>query len=99
MTGNPLSEGDDPDDAVGDSDVKLTVGSVACVWNHYLCRWTGGFAVAEVVPGGYRLRRLSDGHVFRDVFRTNEVMAERRRSQRLSYGVVQLDRRKSHTGE
>jgi hypothetical protein len=68
MTDNSVPEGDSLAGRLGGTEVKLTVGSAARVWNHSLDRWTAGFAVAEVVPGGYRLRRLSDGHVFRDVF-------------------------------
>jgi hypothetical protein len=98
MIGKPGSDVDRLEDPVGGSDVKLTVGAKACVWNYYLGRWTGGFAVAEVVPGGYRLRRLSDGHVFSDVFSTNEVMEERRKVQELTYGL-HLDRRTPRTGE
>src|ERR1700683_2926811 len=78
MTNTPESEGDLLEGEVGDSEVQLAVGTVACVWNYYLRRWTGGFAVAEVLARGYRLRRLSDDYVFSHVFSTDEVMKERR---------------------
>ena len=73
MTSTPRSQGD----VLGDSEVHLGVGTAACVWNHYLRRWTGGFALAEVLASGYRLRRLSDDHVFSHVFSPDEVMEER----------------------
>jgi len=95
MISKSRPEGDYPEGKDGGSEVNLTIGASACVWNNYLCRWTDGFAVAEVVPSGYRLRRLSDGHVFSHVFSTNEVMAERRRFQELAYGI-HIDRRMSH---
>ena len=98
MTSKPRSEGDYLEGGVGGSEVHLTVGTEACVWNHYLRRWTEGFAVAEVVTTGYRLRRLSDGHVFGHVFSRNEVMEERRKVQEPAYGI-HLDRRVSHFGD
>jgi hypothetical protein len=76
----------------GDSEVRLAVGTVACVWNHYLRRWTDGFAVAEVLAGGYRLRRLSDDYVFRHVFSTDEVMEERRKVQEPGIDGFHVDR-------
>ena len=97
MTSAPRSEGEILEGRVGGSEVQLTIGTVACVWNHYLRRWTDGFAVAEVLPSGYRLRRLSDGHVFSHVFNTDEVMEERRKIQKADYGIHQ-DRRISHSG-
>ena len=72
MTSMPRSQGD----AFGDSEIQLAVGTAACVWNHYLRRWTGGF-LAEVLDSGYRLRRLTDDHVFSHVFSIDEVMEER----------------------
>jgi hypothetical protein len=93
MTNTPESEGDLLEGEVGDSEVQLAVGTVACVWNHYLRRWTGGFAVAEVLARGYRLRRLSDDYVFSHVFSTDEVMEERRKIQEPGIPGVHVDRR------
>lgn len=73
---------------------RLSVGSDVCVWNSFLDSWTGGFRVAEVVPGGYRLRRMSDGHVFADVFATAQVIRERRQVQLPGYGADHIDRRR-----
>jgi hypothetical protein len=99
MTGAPRSEGDHLQGNVGDSEVQLAVGMMACVWNYYLRRWTGGFAVAEVLARGYRLRRLSDGYVFGHVFSTDEVMEERRKVQEPGIFGIQLDRRIADSGE
>ena len=98
MTSQPRSEGDYLKGGAGGSEVPLTIGTRACVWNHFLRRWTDGFAVAEVVSDGYRLRRLSDGHVFSHVFSRGDVMEERRKVQELDYGI-QIDRRVSHLWE
>ena len=49
----------------------LDVGTKVCVRNRFLGDWTTGFRVAEVFRDGYRIRRLSDGHVFPDVFASN----------------------------
>jgi hypothetical protein len=84
---------------VGGSEVHLAVGTVACVWNHFLRRWTDGFAVAEVLATGYRLRRLSDDTVFRHVFSTDEVMEERRKIQEPGVHRTYLDRRQTDSGE
>ena len=75
----PQSELDLLDGEVGHPEVQLAVGASACVWNHFLRCWTGGFAVVEVLTTGYRLRRLSDRDVFDDVFSSDEVMEERRK--------------------
>jgi hypothetical protein len=99
MTRTPQSEGDFLDSEVGDSDVQLAVGMVACVWNYYLRRWTGGFAVAEVLTSGYRLRRLSDDYVFSHVFSTDEVMEERRKIQQPGIHGINVDRRMADPGE
>jgi hypothetical protein len=99
MTSKPTSEGDLLEGEVGDSEVQLAVGTAACVWNHFLRRWTGGFAVAEVLARGYRLRRLSDGYVFSHVFSTDEVMEERRKIQEPGIHGIQVDRRMADSGE
>ena len=99
ITSTPRSEGDYLEGEVGDSVVQLAVGTVACVWNHYLRRWTGGFAVAEVLAGGYRLRRLSDDYVFSDVFIATEVMEERRKIQEPCIHGNHVDRRIADSGE
>jgi len=96
MTRTPWSEGDYLEGKVGDSELQLAVGTAACVWNHYLDRWTGGFAVAEVLARGYRLRRVSDGYVFSHVFSADEVMEERRKIQEPG---IHVDRRHADSGE
>jgi hypothetical protein len=72
---------------------RLAVGVSVCVWNQFLERWSPGFAVAEVLPVGYRLRRMSDGHTFEDVFSPNQVIPERRRKQDPGVVGTYLDRR------
>jgi hypothetical protein len=99
MTSRPKSEDDLHEGEVSDSQVRLAVGTAARVWNYYLRRWTGGFAVAEVFASGYRLRRLSDDHVFSHVFSTDEVMEERRKIQEPGIHGIHLDRRMADSGE
>ena len=72
----------------------LAVGTRVCVWNSFLDVWTEGFAVAEVVGSGYRLRRMSDGHAFDDIFPATQVMRERRRVEQPGYGADHIDRRR-----
>ncbi len=98
MTSRPPSEGDSLEGEVGDSEVKLAVGMAACVWNQYLRRWTSGFAVAEVLAKGYRLRRLSDDYVFDHVFSTDEVMKERRKVQEPGIYGTRFERRRATPG-
>jgi hypothetical protein len=43
--------------------------------------WTRGFAIAEVVDGGYRVRRSSDDQLLPSVFATGDVRRESRRGQ------------------
>jgi len=94
MANTPRTELGPPGAESGYPQERLTVGVAVCVWNQFLESWSPGFAVAEVLPLGYRLRRLSDGHTFVDVFATNQVIPERRRKQ--EHGVVgtHLDRRR-----
>ncbi|HMK99505.1 MAG TPA: hypothetical protein VK428_04895 [Acidimicrobiales bacterium] len=94
MTRTAQSEGGLLENEVAGSQVHLVAGTVACVWNHFLRRWTTGFAVAEVLASGYRLRRLSDGQVFDHVFNAEEVMEERRKMiQEPGFHGTHLDRR------
>jgi hypothetical protein len=75
------------------STAPLIVGSVVCVRDRYLGNWIGGFVVAEVLPRGYRLRRVSDRHVIDEVFGSDEVMAERRVDPLHGMGHFRLTRR------
>jgi hypothetical protein len=85
------NRGGGPSDAGEGVDVApLEAGTEVCVWNHFFDDWTAGFAVARVEDGGYRLARLSDGHVFDDVFAFDSVIPERRRAQ--APGLVGTDR-------
>ena len=58
--------------------LTLEAGTPICVRNRFLGDWTSGFKVAEVLGDGYLIRRLSDGHVFPDVFAFDDVRLERR---------------------
>jgi len=69
------------------------VGTSVCVWNQFLDQWSGGFEVAEIQPLGYLLRRMSDGHVLRDVFAFDDVLVERRRNPMRGIVGSHLDRR------
>jgi len=71
----------------------LAVGTTVCVRNRFLGDWTSGFEVAEVLGGGYRIRRLSDGHDFRDVFPFEDVREERRQNPLRGIAGSHLDRR------
>ena len=62
--------------------LRFTVGTRVFVRDRYLGNWCSGFAVADVLDDGYRLRRLSDGRVFPDLFPFDDVFLERRRTPR-----------------
>jgi hypothetical protein len=49
------------------------------VRNRYQGTWVRGFEIAEIKEHGYRLRRLSDGSILRDLFSRNDVRRERKR--------------------
>ena len=42
--------------------------------------WARGFEIAEILPRGYRLRRLSDGAVLPADFSPDDVREERKQS-------------------
>jgi hypothetical protein len=58
------------------------VGTKVYVCDRFLGNWTSGFEVVEVLDDGYRLRRLTDGRVFSDVFQFDDVRGERRDPKR-----------------
>jgi hypothetical protein len=59
---------------------QLEPGSRVEVRNRLDGRWTKGFEVLARDPGGYRLRRLSDGNELPLVFTDDDVRQEKRRS-------------------
>jgi len=71
----------------------LETGTQVCVRNRFLGDWNTGFAVAEVLGNGYRIRRLSDGHDFPDVFSFEDVRLEQRQQPLRRLGGSYLDRR------
>lgn len=85
--------GDHPASAAEDAAAPLDVGTKVYVRNRFLGNWSSGFRVAEVLDDGYRLRRLSDGQVFADVFPFHDVHQERRQHPLRGIGESYLDRR------
>ena len=77
----------------GDPASTLGVGTKVCVRNRFLGDWITGFKVAEVLGDGYRIRRLSDDHVFPDVFASDDVRLERRQQPLREITGLYLDRR------
>lgn len=71
----------------------LDVGTRVYVCDRFLGNWSSGFEVAEVLPHGYRLRRLTDDRVFPDVFTFDDVRLERRRHPLRGTEGSHLDRR------
>lgn len=59
---------------------RLEVGTKVEVRRRYDQSWTRGFAVAAVVDGGYRVRRLSDGSLVPAVFTPDDVRPARKQS-------------------
>ena len=74
------------------SALRLDVGTKVYVRNRFQGDWSSGFMVAEVVDHGYRLRRLSDGQVFTDVFPFHDVHVERRQHPLRGVDESWLDR-------
>ena len=70
------------DTGAGGSPEALAVGTPVMVRTRYLGSWAGGFVVAEVVEGGYRLRRLSDGSQVPHEFDFGAVRADTDASDR-----------------
>jgi hypothetical protein len=78
----------------GTSDGTLDVGTKVYVRDRYQGQWSGGFDVAEVCSTGYRIRRISDGQIFPDVFPFDDVRVERRKQPLRGIEGSYLDRRK-----
>lgn len=69
----------DPDQAPASAHL-LTVGTKVEVRTGFDDGWSNGFAIAEQVDDGYRIRRRSDGTVLPSVFAAGQVRRERRTS-------------------
>jgi hypothetical protein len=80
-------------DQDGNPVAPLDVGTKIYVRNRFLGDWITGFKVAEVLGDGYRIRRLSDDHVFPDVFSFDDVRLERRQHPLRGITGSHLDRR------
>ena len=59
----------------------LSEGTRIEVRNRFDRRWNRGFAVAEVIGDGYRIRRTSDDQLLPSLFTADEVRREHRRGQ------------------
>jgi hypothetical protein len=78
---------------VGPAMTDLAVGTPVCVWDYYRQGWSEGFVVDEALPVGYRVRRLSDGHLIDHVLSGEEIMVDRRRQQLPGFEGTERDRR------
>ncbi len=54
----------------------VEVGMEVDVRSRYIGEWSRGFAVAERLRGGVRVRRTSDGALFPDVFDLDDIRLE-----------------------
>jgi len=88
--GNQPAIGTDPEE--DDTPGALAVGAIICVRNRFIGNWSSGFQVAEVLDDGYRIRRLSDGLAFPDVFAFEDVRIERRHHPERGISGSFLDR-------
>ncbi len=79
-------------EAVDTADATLEIGTQICVRDRFLGNWSSGFVVAGVLPGGYHIRRLSDGLTFPDLFPADDVRVERRREPDRGIAGSYLDR-------
>ena len=70
----------------------LDLSTKVYVRNRFLGDWSSGFDVIEILGDRYRLRRLSDGQVFADVFSFDDVLLERRQHPRRGVDESWLDR-------
>jgi hypothetical protein len=70
----------------------LELGTKVCVRNRFLGNWSSGFEVVEVLGDGYRIRRVSDGLAFPDVFSSEDVRVERRQEPERGIAGSYLDR-------
>jgi hypothetical protein len=52
---------------------SLRVGEPVEVHTKYNDAWVGGFEIAEVVEGGYRVRRTSDGSLLPNLTSEDDV--------------------------
>jgi hypothetical protein len=57
----------------------LAPGTQVDVRNRYQGTWVRGFEVAEFMPEGYRIRRLSDGSILPEFFSRDDVRRQRSR--------------------
>ncbi|MCL4434582.1 MAG: hypothetical protein M1399_07435 [Actinobacteria bacterium] len=58
---------------------RLAIDTHVEVRDRYQGTWARGFAIAEWLENGYRVRRISDDTTLPDVFTVDEVRPSRRR--------------------
>ena len=58
---------------------RLAIDPHVEVRDRYQGTWARGFAIAEWLESGYKVRRISDGAILPDVFTEDEVRPSRRR--------------------
>jgi hypothetical protein len=85
---------DQADGAADGADPIFEIGTKVYVRSRYLGQWCGGFEVAAILHDGYRIRRLSDGHAFPDLFPFDDVHRERRQQPLRGIATSYLDRRR-----
>ena len=68
----------DPREHIAGEEV-LEPGTAVEVRRRFDYSWVRGFEVAEVVDGGYRVKRLSDGTVLPSDFGAGEIRQSRKR--------------------
>ena len=56
--------------------MTFTTGTAIEVVNRFTEDWSAGFEVLEIVAGGYRIRRRSDGTVIPTTFTVSEIREE-----------------------
>ena len=56
--------------------MTFTTGTAIEVVNRFTEGWSAGFEVIEIVAGGYRISRRSDGTVIPTTFTVSEVREE-----------------------
>ena len=54
----------------------LRVGEHVQVWVTFTQQWSGGFEIADVVDGGYQVRRQSDGMLLPAPTNESDVQAQ-----------------------
>ena len=65
--------------------VVVEVGDRVEVHTKFSDSWVGGFEIAEVIPEGYRVRRISDGSILPGYTSETDVRRARSRTRVASW--------------